>query len=273
MIFPDHALACRIEAHTAWSCLEHAHCQAQIAPPTESQVRPIGGGWAGYRGRQSPLSKVYGIGLTDALQPDDLTAIEAWYCTRRMPIRIRLSPYTDRGTLAFLGQCGYTISDFMDVYARQIGIPLPFAAPAVRVTQATEAEARHWFARSGAGGDWAEPDGITFMTIRSVLKRGSQLYLAWVDGEPVSGAAIEIHDGIAELMAAATMPAFRGRGLHTALLHARIAAAAAAGCDLIITHAVPGALSQKNLLQAGFAQLYTAVVVATPGNYSEVHHD
>ena len=36
----------------------------------------------------------------------------------------------------------------------------------------------------------------------------------------------------AALMAADTLPAYRKRGLHTLLLHARLAAATAAGCDL-----------------------------------------
>jgi GNAT superfamily N-acetyltransferase len=64
-------------------------------------------------------------------------------------------------------------------------------------------------------------------------------------------------------MAADTLPAFRKRGLHTALLHARLAAAVAAGCDLALVHTTPGAVSQNNALRAGFQLVYTAIAMVS----------
>ena len=142
----------------------------------------------------------------------------------------------------------------MNVFARSLD-GLDGDQPAlsgVRVGIAPAEEARGWFERYGADGDWAEPDGVAFMTIRTAQKADTQLFLAWIDGQPAGGGALEIHDGVAALMAADTLPAYRKRGLHTLLLHARLAAATAAGCDLALVHTAPSA-SQNNA--AGGLQL------------------
>ena len=98
---------------------------------------------------------------------------------------------------------------------------------------------------------------MAFMTIRCTLKSDTRLFLAWLNGQPVGGGALEIHAGVAALLAAETLPAFRKRGIHTALMYARLAAAADAGCDLAMVHTRPGAASQRNVLRAGFQLVYT----------------
>ena len=122
---------------------------------------------------------------------------------------------------------------------------------------ATPDEAELWFEQDGADGDWTEPDGLAFMLICYTLKSETRLFLAWRNGRPVSGGALEIHNGVAALMAAGTRPAFRNQGIHTALLRARLLAAAEAGCDLAMVHTQPGAVSQRNVLRAGFQLAYT----------------
>jgi hypothetical protein len=47
--------------------------------------------------------------------------------------------------------------------------------------------------------------------------------------------------------------------VHTALLHARLARAAEAGCDLAVCLAQPGSASQQNIVRRGFTVLYTRV--------------
>ena len=168
-------------------------------------------------------------------------------------------------SLTLLGEHGYALAEFMNVYARELG-PLgdaPPTAPGVTLRVATEEETRLWFTREGAGGDWAEPDGISFMTIRCTLKAGTRLFVAWVDGEPVGAGALEVHEGVAALMAASTLPAFRNQGIHAALLHARLSAAQEAGCDFAIVHTRPGAASQRNVLRTGFALMYTTATLTS----------
>ena len=147
----------------------------------------------------------------------------------------------------------------MNVFARHVDAledELP-ALPGVSIQIATPDEASLWFEQDGASGDWTEPDGLAFMLIRCTLKLETGLYLAWRNGRPVSGGGLEMHNGVAALMAAGTRPAFRNQGLHTALLHARLMAAINAGCDLAMVHTRPGAGSQRNVLRAGFQLMYT----------------
>jgi GNAT superfamily N-acetyltransferase len=103
------------------------------------------------------------------------------------------------------------------------------------------------------------------MLIRCSLKSGTRLFLAWRNGRPVGGGALETHDGVAALMAAGTLPAFRNQGIHTALLRARLLAAAEAGCDLAMVHTRPGAASQRNVLRAGFQWVYTVDTMVSSG--------
>ena len=73
----------------------------------------------------------------------------------------------------------------------------------------------------------------------------------------MGGASLSLHEGIAGVYGASTLPAFRNRGVQTALLHARMAAAAAAGYDLAMTSALPGSASQRNIERQDFRVVYT----------------
>lgn len=76
---------------------------------------------------------------------------------------------------------------------------------------------------------------------------------------------MRIDDGVAALAGAATVPAHRRRGVQTALLAARLADAAAAGCDLAVITTEPGSKSQENAQNSGFTLLYTrAILTKTP---------
>ncbi len=261
MLFPDLALARRLELHEARSSVEHARIQAQLYPETGAVAQPIAEGYAVFCGQKSPLSQAYGLGLAGPVPAADLDAVETFYHDRGLRARVRVCPLADPSLLRLLGERGYTVQDFMNVYVRQVGTldDEPPPVTGVSIQLAGPDETRLWFEQSGAGGDWTEPDGLAFMTIRCTLKPNTRLFLAWRDGQPVSGGALEIHNGVAALMAAETLPAFRHQGLHTALLHARLAAAVEAGCDLAMVHTRPNAASQGNILRAGFQLVYTSV--------------
>jgi ribosomal protein S18 acetylase RimI-like enzyme len=75
-------------------------------------------------------------------------------------------------------------------------------------------------------------------------------FLLLVDGEPVAAAAMSVHDGVAVLGGAATLPAYRGRGAQSRLIRHRLAVAG--GCSMAVATAVPGSGSAANLRRAGF---------------------
>jgi ribosomal protein S18 acetylase RimI-like enzyme len=80
---------------------------------------------------------------------------------------------------------------------------------------------------------------------------GWSLYLARVDGRPGAAATLYVADRVAYLADATTAPAFRGHGLHAALLRQRIRDASAAGVDFVFSGAEPFGTSHRNMERAG----------------------
>jgi GNAT superfamily N-acetyltransferase len=90
---------------------------------------------------------------------------------------------------------------------------------------------------------------------------GWHCYTARVNDEPAACAAMFVADGVAEFGIAATLEPARGRGCQLALLHRRIADAAAAGCHTLFVETgerVPQrpSASYRNILRAGFEEAY-----------------
>lgn len=101
----------------------------------------------------------------------------------------------------------------------------------------------------------------TGMPVESPL-RGD---VALRDGVIAGGASFRVAEGVAQLTGAATAPAHRRLGVQTALLSARLADAAGAGCDVAVITTQPGSKSQQNAQRRGFDLLYTrAILVKQP---------
>ena len=84
----------------------------------------------------------------------------------------------------------------------------------------------------------------------------SRLFVAEVDGVAAAAGALVLGE-VANLANASTLPEFRGRGLQSALIRARIGAAAAAGADLVCAGASWASQSQRNLERAELRIAYT----------------
>jgi GNAT superfamily N-acetyltransferase len=76
--------------------------------------------------------------------------------------------------------------------------------------------------------------------------------LALLNRQPVGAASVMVVGEAAVLGGAATLPAFRRRGVQRALIEARLAVAADAGCVLAIVTADPGSSSGRNAERSGF---------------------
>ncbi len=267
-LIPDLAVARRVEAHEAWSASSHALTQASLFPTIGADALHVGHGYAVYCGSRSPNNGLFGWGLEPSAIEADLDSAETFFSARQLDCAVRLCPLAEPDAVRALSTRGYRARDFMNVYVRRLDdVSDDAPAPAdLNVRPATSEEARAWFIRAGYAGPWADPEGVDFMLIRSCLKPGSQLFLAWQGHEAVGGGALEIRDGTAALMAAMTSPYLRGRGIHAGLLQARLRSARAAGCDLGIVHTRPGADSARNVLRAGFQLAYTTVTLVRDRN-------
>lgn len=90
---------------------------------------------------------------------------------------------------------------------------------------------------------------------------GWSVHMSFDADEPAGCGALYVEGTVGSLDWGATRPEFRRRGSQTALLAARVRAAAAAGCRTIVTmtgEAVPGDPQQSysNILRAGFTEAY-----------------
>jgi GNAT superfamily N-acetyltransferase len=77
------------------------------------------------------------------------------------------------------------------------------------------------------------------------------------DGKVIATAGLVMHDRVALLAGASTIPEARGQGAQRVVLGARLRHAAEAGCDLAMMVAEPGSSSQRNAERNGFRIAYT----------------
>jgi GNAT superfamily N-acetyltransferase len=91
------------------------------------------------------------------------------------------------------------------------------------------------------------------------------LFLARVDGAPAGAAVLSIHGDIGYLAAGSVLPAFRGRGVHAALIAARLYRAKARQCRIVCGNAAWGSQSQRNQQRAGLAIAYVKSIWTNQG--------
>lgn len=234
----------------------------------------IAGGAACFAGPNSPLNKVVGVGFAGAPSAAQWEAVEKAYAEVGTPVQVEVAHLADPRIAADLTARGYRLTAFENVLGMRPRNP-GSAPQSVQVRRDDENGFDTWLDIVVDG--FAHPDGndlpaheefpraVLAAAIRDLATDNTHRYLAYRAGEPAGGAGLRIADGIAALSGAATLLAHRRKGVQTALLSARLSAAADAGCDLAVVTTEPGSKSQRNCQSQGFALLYTrAVLVKDP---------
>lgn len=234
---------------------------------------PIGGGVAAYAGPGAPCNKVIGAGLAGPLEEDALAAIEGAYAARGAPVQVELASLADPATATSLTRRGYALVGFEDVLGRRPG-PVASRRGEVEVGVTDELATytrviAEGFARPDLGPEGGHPHeqvpaGLEATLARFAAAPGMSCYLARLDGAVAGAGCLRTGGPVAQLCGAATLPAFRRRGVQTALLQVRIAAAARAGSEVVTMTTLPGSRSQRNALAQGFALLYTRAILVKP---------
>jgi len=93
---------------------------------------------------------------------------------------------------------------------------------------------------------------------------GMQCLLAEIDGEPVAAAGLYTRARIAGLGPGAVLPAYRGRGVHAALIADRAWRASELNCDLLTSQAERGGASERNMERMGLVRLHVRGNYAAP---------
>ena len=159
------------------------------------------------------------------------------------------------------------MAELNNVLYRQLNREEVFPPPSkgVEIRRARPDEAERWANVIGTAfreGEPCPPDFVAMFTPLFEIER-SVPFFATVDGNVAGGGGgliIDEHKLIA-LSGAATLPQFRGRGVQTAVLHARLKLAAEEGCDLAVTVTRGGTTSQRNAERLGFRVAYSKATV------------
>jgi GNAT superfamily N-acetyltransferase len=268
-LFCDRALAERIERAEA-DVMARA-----IAGHDHGFALAIAGGVATFAQPGSPFNKVAGLGFGGVPSEARLEEIEAAFAERATPVHVELAHVGDPAVAAAFTARGYRLTSFENVLGLRLGDAVGSgSAPGVEVRPSGDDEFDAWLDAVAEG--FAQPDtqgvpshedfprDVLERAERALAAAGVVRYIALRDGAVAGGGSLRIADGVAQLAGAATAPAHRRRGVQTALLSARLADAAAAGCDIAVVTTQPGSKSQQNVQRRGFELLYTrAVLVKT----------
>ncbi len=275
-LFCGTALAGRIERVEAQLIAAASEAARRRRADTAGFVIPIAGGVASFAEENSPFNKVAGLGFGSVPDAAALGEIERAFTARGAPVQIELSHLADPAIGALLTERGYQLASFENVLGRAIdGEPGRATPPGVEVRPSSDAELGSWLDvvvdavahpdTQGVPSHEEFPREVIERAERDMVAAGVVRYAALRDGVIAGGASFRMAEGVAQLTGAATAPAHRRRGIQTALLAARLAAAAAAGCDVAVVTTQPGSKSQQNVQRQGFDLLYTrAILVKQP---------
>lgn len=220
--------------------------------PVGIAYRQLDGGGVALMARYLPVpffNSVVGLrkGQEKLIEP-----LVSWYRDNGMKGRFEIVPGLDDPALGReLARLGYFQSSF---HLSLICESASHADPAggIAVERVADPATLEEFLDTHAAG-WGMADARGFKAnVRGWLdQEGWSLYLARIDGKAAATGILYRGDKVGYCADAATVPAFRGRGLQTALLDRRITDATAAGVDFVCGGAFYLSASHRNMERVG----------------------
>jgi GNAT superfamily N-acetyltransferase len=262
-VFADVNLARRLEKAEALSNADFVTARAKAFPHSGAQWIEVAGAYAMYDGISSPATQTFGLGLFDTVTAAHLEQIEAFFQDRGAPVYHEVSPLAEPDLLALLNRRGYQPMEFTSV----LYCPLQSGRwdrqrhkhIQVRVVDGSEQDL--WASTAARG--WSEvaesADFMLGLAEINVNRAGTHSFLAQLQGQPIAAGGLSIHEGVALLAGASTIPEARRQGAQQALLDSRLQFAVDQGCDLAMMGALPGSASQRNAERQGFRIAYTRI--------------
>ncbi len=275
-LFCDTALAERVERVDAQLIATACEGTQRRRADSVGFVIPVGGGVASFAEEASPFNKVAGLGFGGLPSAAEFDEIERAYAARGAPVQVELAHLADPAIISFLAARGYHLESFENVLGLALGAEHErVAPPGIEVRTCGDEEFEAWLDVVVEATAHPDEQGVPWHEefSRELLANAERDFsgadvtrYAALSGEVIAGgASLRIAEGVAQFAGAATAPAYRRRGVQSALLSARIADAIDAGCDVAVVTTQPGSRSQQNAQRRGFDLLYTrAVLVKQP---------
>jgi GNAT superfamily N-acetyltransferase len=269
----DHALMHRIEDAIAAERSAFADGMAALRPELGAGWLPVAGGRAIFTGAGFFTNRAMAMGLRGAVSAEEVGRVEAFYAAHGVPSEIEIASMVHRSLIQLLNQRGYRLVRFRNIYAQ--AIRPGGATSSMSEVPATEVKVHPVDASSAAAWSAILLDGFEYLQeadrervevwnrmLRSLP--GLTSLVAVINHQPVGAASVLVLGTTALLGGAATLPAFRRRGVQRALIDARLALAARAGCELAVVTADPGSSSGRNAERSGFQLVCNHVTLRVP---------
>jgi len=266
MQFVDKALARRLESCEEMPQVYYARAFQKTRPEVGAAEEEICGGHMVFAGLGSPIGRATGAGFDRPLTAEDLNRIEQFYRERKAPSQVDLTPMHEPAVFEMFKERGYSIAELNNVLYRKLDAEEKFPAPPehceIRRSPAEEADVTGAIVESAFFPDGA-PEAFGGLIAPLYQMENALAFVATIDAKPVAcGAGLVIREHrVFALCGAGTLAEFRGRGLQTALLRARMAAAVKAGCEYAVVVTQGGTTSQRNAERLGFRVAYSKVTV------------
>jgi len=257
----DLALARRLEAAEA----ANGWALANGSTSTLVEAQEIAGGCALFAGAGSGMTHALGIGMNGKLPDGEFDRLEAFFRDRGSPCLIDLCPMADLSVIEQITLRRYKVIEFNNLMLRPVGQasrPVQELPETITITPVTPERQDEWcrLIFQGFASSTEIPDSE--LSLMETLPYLGGDFFAELDGVPVGGAAMAIHNGVAMLYGDATLPRARGKGVQQALIRHRVELAAQAGAEWVMACVVPGTGSHRNYERCGFNLVYMRVNLA-----------
>ena len=270
-LFASIELAAQVEAAEVSLVSSSTEAGSQRRAGGNSYVQRIGSGVACYAAPNSPFNKVAGVGFGSSVSESDLDQLEEAMGSRQVPVQFELSTLADPEVGSMLTARGYRLVGFENVLGRELK-ELKTDPTDIGIEPVEPAAMDAWIDMIVTGFEHPDGQGVASQEsfprealVRDIGDMASidqfRMFNARLDGEVAGGGSMRLHDGVALLCGAATLPDYRRRGVQTALLQSRLQLAAEAGCHLAAMTTQPGSKSHQNAQRQGFDLLYSRAVL------------
>jgi GNAT superfamily N-acetyltransferase len=220
----------------------------------------LGDSVAFFAGEGSPLTQANGF-----FPAGHIEAIQDFYRGRTADWEAVLTPFAGREALQRFLDRGASVDGWETTMYRDLREPLQRweTPPGMSIVEVDSGDLTFWSEISMRGFFGDEPTEVGIALARVMeCRENARRYLAFVDGQPAAAATLTTGE-IGFLGGAATLPAFRGRGIQLALLRRRLEDARELS-EIAVVGASPGTASQRNSERAGFRVAFTQLSLRVP---------
>lgn len=200
-------MARRLEGAEAESAVACVAALRRFRPEVGAKFQRLAGGMAVFTGVDSPITQAVGIGLDGPVNETQIKKLEDFYFERGDAARVELCPLADKTVTELFGKRGYRVVEYSNVLVQRLDAidARDDISKSISIERVGKAKAELWSQTVLRG--FSEQLAVTpeLLELGRLIAhtRGTEGYLARVDGKPAGGATLVFRKGIAGLSGAA----------------------------------------------------------------------